>query len=410
MEKLEKGIENLLERLTRLHKPIRLAILIGTLVLVLAIIVAIIVGAVSCSKSCAARTTTADGQSVSLMDGQPTPETTSKAAEATAIPTDDNGQPIYSESPLSSLEPVATPFPIMQKRDRSDDVTTLQIRLMELGYLDLDETTDYFGGGTEYAVKLFQRQHNLNMDGVVGEQTYTLLFSYDAEPYVLKEGAEGKDVKTVQDRLEELGYLSSSQVDGIYGDNTINAVKSFQKRNSLSQDGKTGEKTLEKLYSDDARISSSLEKKQKEEAKKKDDKKDEKSDDKTTKTSRVTRFINAAKSKLGCEYVLGDKGPDTFDCSGFVYYCLRQAGVSCSRLNASGFSRKTSWTKIDSISDIQKGDILFFCSDTSSSVSHTGIYIGSGMMIDASSGNGEVVKRAVSSYWKRNFVCARRPW
>ena len=55
-------------------------------------------------------------------------------------------------------------------------------------------------------------------------------------------------------------------------------------------------------------------------------------------------------------------------------------------------------------------DILFFRSDESSRVSHTGIYVGGGMMIDASSGNGKVVKRSVSAYWKRNFVNARRPW
>ena len=43
-------------------------------------------------------------------------------------------------------------------------------------------------------------------------------------------------------------------------------------------------------------------------------------------------------------------------------------------------------------------------------MNHTGIYLGGGTMIDASSGHGRVVKRAISPYFKRNFVCARRPW
>ncbi len=128
------------------------------------------------------------------------------------------------------------------------------------------------------------------------------------------------------------------------------------------------------------------------------------------KETKIEKFIKAANSKIGCEYILGDSGPKTFDCSGFVTWCLRQAGVSTSRLNAAGFSRKSTWKNITSISDIQKGDILFFRSDASSSVSHCGIYIGGNMMIDASSSNGKVVKRAVSNYWKRNFVNARRPW
>ena len=71
---------------------------------------------------------------------------------------------------------------------------------------------------------------------------------------------------------------------------------------------------------------------------------------------------------------------------------------------------KSGWKKIESINSLKKGDILFFRSDTNKSVNHTGIYVGGGSMIDASSGNGKVVKRALSAYWKRNFVCARRPW
>jgi len=62
------------------------------------------------------------------------------------------------------------------------------------------------------------------------------------------------------------------------------------------------------------------------------------------------------------------------------------------------------------MSDLKKGDLLFFRSDDESRVNHTGIYIGSGEMIDASSGNGEVVRRSCrTNYWKRNFICARRP-
>ena len=114
---------------------------------------------------------------------------------------------------------------------------------------------------------------------------------------------------------------------------------------------------------------------------------------------------------IGCEYVLGDKGPDSFDCSGFVYYCLKQAGVSTSRMDASGFSKVSRWKNITSISDLKKGDLVFFCSEKSSRVSHVGIYIGDGEMIDASSSEGKVVRRAVSTnYWKKYFVNARRPW
>ncbi len=315
----------------------------------------------------------------------------------------------------------------LKKHAESPEVLALQKRLIQLGYLEIDEPTEYFGSATEYAVKLFQRQHELTMDGVAGEQTLALLYSDEAQKYTLKEGAEGRDVKMLQEQLVDLGYLESSQVDYVYGEVTQAAVMAFQKRNKLTADGKAGEKTLALLYSDDAKVSAELAAKQKaeeeaaakkakeEEAKAKQDAAKAKQAQKTAETKsakekKIEKFIKAAQSKLGCEYVLGDRGPNTFDCSGFVWYCLKQAGVSTTRLNAAGFSRKSGWKEIKSYSQVQKGDILFFRSDDSSSVSHTGIYVGGGMMIDASSGNGKVVKRAVSAYWKRNFVNARRPW
>ncbi len=325
----------------------------------------------------------------------------------------------------TGAEATASPAPgyqVLKKHDSGEEVTKLQTRLMELGYLEIEEPTDYFGNSTAYAVSLFQRQHGLEQDGVAGEQTQTLLYGRDAQHYMMVEGAEGRDVKMLQEQLVDLGYLSEGEVDRVYGEKTIEAVKAFQKRNGLSADGKAGEKTLEKLYSDGAKISKALEERQKaeEKAQKEKEKKEAaaaatKKTGKTAtptpkKDTKVDKFIKAANSKIGCEYVLGDKGPNTFDCSGFVYYCLKQAGVSTIRMNAAGFSRVSRWKNVTKISDLQKGDILFFKSDSSSTVSHCGIYIGGGMMIDASSANGKVVKRAVSNYWKRNFVNARRPW
>ncbi len=350
-------------------------------------------------------------------------------AEPDALTDDpEDVEPTGSDDPVSS----ESQYTSLKKKDKGESVTALQTRLMDLGYLEIEEPTDYFGSSTEYAVTLFQRQHGLKQDGIAGEQTQTLLYSKDAQHYMMLEGAEGRDVKMLQEQLVELGYLTENDVDRIYGEKTVEAVKAFQKRNGLTQDGKAGEKTLEKLYSDEAKVSKSMEAqiKAEEKAAKATPKTTPKPSSKTTakassktsakatakptptpkKDTKIDKFIKAANSKIGCEYVLGDKGPKTFDCSGFVYYCLKQAGVSTTRLNAAGFSRVSRWKNISKIGDIQKGDILFFKSDTSSTVSHCGIYIGSGMMIDASSANGKVVKRSVSAYWKRNFVNARRPW
>ena len=323
----------------------------------------------------------------------------------------------YEESMVEPAEgylPEAsvTPEPL-KKHDRSEAVTHLQEKLMELGYLDLDEPTDYFGNATQYAVELFQRQHDLEQDGVVGTQSQDLLYSADAQPYVMKEGAIGKDVKALQEQLYDLGYMDKKDIDSQYGEKTIASVQAFQKRNKLRDDGKAGEKTLDKIYSDDAKLSAAKVKElEKEKEKEKQNNKDKDKDKGTTSSStiRIDKLISAAKSKLGCEYILGDRGPKSFDCSGLVYYCLREAGVSINRLNARGYANKSSWKRIDSIGGLKKGDLIFFTSPGGNTVSHVGIYIGSNTMIDASSGNGEVVRRPLSNYFKKNFYCGRRPF
>ena len=97
----------------------------------------------------------------------------------------------------------------------------------------------------------------------------------------------------------------------------------------------------------------------------------------------------------------GGKGPNTFDCSGFVYWCLRQAGVSQKYLTSSGW-RSTGYRKVSSLSSLQKGDVIVF-------KGHVAIAMGDGTMIDASSGSGQVVHRSCMGDWsKRNFICAWR--
>lgn len=62
----------------------------------------------------------------------------------------------------------------------------------------------------------------------------------------LKKGSKGAEVKEVQAKLKELGFLSGS-VDGIFGQATEKAVKSFQKSVGLTTDGVVGSKTLTAL-------------------------------------------------------------------------------------------------------------------------------------------------------------------
>ena len=76
--------------------------------------------------------------------------------------------------------------------------------------------------------------------GVVAFALFTSAETADAE--VLKNGSKGALVKTVQTKLKNWGYYTGS-VDGVYGPKTVAAVKYFQKKNGLTQDGVVGAKT-----------------------------------------------------------------------------------------------------------------------------------------------------------------------
>lgn len=64
---------------------------------------------------------------------------------------------------------------------------------------------------------------------------------------LLRLGSRGSDVRTLQQRLNSLGYNCGS-VDGIFGSRTLNAVRNFQRKNGLAVDGIVGPATRSKLF------------------------------------------------------------------------------------------------------------------------------------------------------------------
>ena len=61
-----------------------------------------------------------------------------------------------------------------------------------------------------------------------------------------KYGSTGSEVRQIQTKLKRWGYYNGN-IDGIYGSQTLKAVKEFQKKNGLTVDGIVGEKTLAAL-------------------------------------------------------------------------------------------------------------------------------------------------------------------
>lgn len=126
----------------------------------------------------------------------------------------------------------------------------------------------------------------------------------------------------------------------------------------------------------------------------------------TASLSKVDKVLLVAKSLLGTRYSYSADPPKSFDCSSFVQYCMGKAGISMKNTSQSQ-AADSRYKLIKSVSDLKKGDVLFFAEGRS--IDHAAIYIGSGSFVEASAAAGKVQTNYMSDWYKSHFVCARRP-
>lgn len=156
----------------------------------------------------------------------------------------------------------------LKKGSRGSQVVALQTKLKELG-LYQGRLDGIFGSGTYSSVRAFQSSRGLKIDGIVGHNTVSSLFSTSnnnnnnesdndstsgssgsqsrAITSTLKKGSRGTQVNTLQTTLKELGFYSG-RIDGIFGRITEQSVKRFQSESGLSADGIVGRRTITALF------------------------------------------------------------------------------------------------------------------------------------------------------------------
>lgn len=309
-------------------------------------------------------------------------------------------------------------------------VSKLESQLLALGYFDGVPGTTY-STYTRDAVSRFQSACGLSTSGLADEALQRILYGSAAPSASLlsksfAKGDSGSDVERVQLRLFALGYLSkTTSVDGDYGTKTANAVKLFQDANGISMTGTLDNTTLRKLYSTSAislpagKTPGDLATVITPEAGNQQNNSTTISDGLKSVTSSYSSSMSAAEkleyaiycgqNQLGKPYVYGSTGMNSFDCSGFTYYAFKQIGVTLPR-TAYNQGYSSSYTKIESIGNLKRGDLVFF--DTvadSDACDHVGIYLGAGYFIHASSGQGRVVvSNLVSGYYNTVFSWGRR--
>ena len=159
-----------------------------------------------------------------------------------------------------------------------DDVKAVQVRLNRIStnypaIPKIAPVDGIFGENTRQAVLEFQRVFGLTQDGIVGRATwYRILFIFNAVkrlselnsegltfdeisrqfPERLSIGSQGNEVRLIQYFLNFVAVYSSAvppiAIDGIYGENTRNAVLAFQLLAGIPETGEIDELTYSVLY------------------------------------------------------------------------------------------------------------------------------------------------------------------
>ena len=198
-----------------------------------------------------------------------------------------------------------------------------------------------------------------------------------ASAAAFEQGDDGQEVVMIQTKLTSLGYQVG--VDGDYGDQTTLAVKAFQQDHGLTADGVVGTMTYRTLMGRDIPVS------------------------RDSSGISIRRMIQTANRYTGVPYVFGGATPDGFDCSGFTRFVYAKYGINLPRMADEQYAVGQSV----SYNRLQPGDLVFF-STYEPGASHSGIYLGNGKFISATSSRGVAVDHMESSYWGARYIGARR--
>ncbi len=142
------------------------------------------------------------------------------------------------------------PWPLVRQNDKAHPVPSLQYLLRQRGHV---VTVDGdFGPRTDAAVRAFQQEKNLAVDGIVGPLTWQALIVTVRRP------DRGEAVKAVQEEFQFRNLSGDPgqgpQVDGIFGPVTEDAVRAFQNAvradvPAMAVDGIVGPMTWQALVS-----------------------------------------------------------------------------------------------------------------------------------------------------------------
>lgn len=121
---------------------------------------------------------------------------------------------------------------------------------------------------------------------------------------------------------------------------------------------------------------------------------------------KADKVVALAEKQIGKPYVWGAEGPDSFDCSGLVYYVYKEAvGINLPRVSRDQYNVGTYISK----ENLKPGDLVFSSTNDAGTITHVGIYVGDNKMIHSPNSGKNVEKVDLSNnYWKNCYVGAKR--
>lgn len=258
-----------------------------------------------------------------------------------------------------------------QYGDTGSEIVAIQKKLIAAGY-KARETGEY-DANTKWAVRLYQKDQGLPVDGILGDATYKKLMGKPM-PSATKTVSK---VKEISKKDAELMAKIQAKKEGSSKAITT-SVK--QQKKPTTQGKPATVQVKHKVTNHTAKPLRTV-----------------------PVSGNVKEILTYANTFTGVPYKFGGTTPAGFDCSGYIRHVFQKVGVQLPR---QADEQYTVGKKVEK-QNLQPGDLVFF-ETYEPGVSHSGIYIGDGQFISATSSSGVAVADIDDSYWGPRYVGAKR--